>query len=100
MKSSSNKHLHGRVSIDIAIKDEQLQGPAVMRYLARERGREGGLVHHLGTVLRSQMEKISQMERSSINEISTGLLFWFWSDFTMSRSIIDDIGFCRRGYEV
>ena len=49
-------------------------------------------MHHLGTVLRSQMEKISQMERSSNNEISTGLLFWFWSDFTMSRSIIDDIG--------
>ena len=41
MKSSSNKHLHGRVSIDIAIKDEQLQGPAVMRYLARERQRGG-----------------------------------------------------------
>ena len=41
-------------------------------------------MHHLGTVLRSQMEKISQMERSSNNEISTGLLFWVWSDFTMT----------------
>ena len=56
-----------------------------MRYLARERQR-------------SQMEKLSQMERSSNNEISTGLLFG--SDFTMSRSIIDEIRFYRRGCEV
>ena len=67
------------------IKDEQLQGPAVMRYLDRGGGVGVGggasIIPSLHPTLSDcQMENLSQMERSSKNECSIGLFkAWCWS---------------------
>ena len=68
------------------IKDEQLQGPAVMRYLDRGGGGASIILSLHPTLSDCQMEILSQMERSSKNKCSTGLFkVWFWSH----RSFID-----------
>ena len=62
------------------IKDEQLQGPAVMRYLDRGGGGASIILSLHPTLSDCQMENLSQMERSSKNEHSTGLFkVWCWS---------------------